>query len=510
MLFIDPVYLFVFVPLVGLGFYLIGRQTPAILFLTAASLVFYAGFGADYLAVFVSSMAVNAAFAWALLEHEGPARRPIFLAGIGCNIAFIFYFKYWGYLGSFGAGAFDVADLAIPVGISFYTFQQMGFLFDLYSAPEPTRRQLGYGPTAAGRARALSRFLSYVAFFPQLVIGPIVYLHEYVAQIERPTFGRLRSRDLAVGVTLLILGLCKKVLADQLGTLADPTFAAAADGSALSRFDAWVGALAYFAQLYFDFSGYSDMALGAARLFGIRLPINFDSPLRATGIVDFYRRWHITLTRLIARFLFTPLALWATRLAARRRYTGWRMRAWSSWLPFLANFQAIALWHGLSPTFILFGAIHGVWFILERELGSSKAMRRLTGRLPERSRFLLAAAATFLPLMLTFALFRSTSLASFGRLLEAMFTGPNGEIALGRDHLVLVAAFAIIWLLPNTNVLLKRFNPGLITWINPDRTPALFDLSWRPSFAWGVIVLILFSGALYHTNYEAPFLYLGF
>jgi D-alanyl-lipoteichoic acid acyltransferase DltB (MBOAT superfamily) len=300
------------------------------------------------------------------------------------------------------------------------------------------------------------------------------------------------------------------VLADQLGTLAYPTFAAAAAGAALTRFDAWVGALAYFAQLYFDFSGYSDMAVGAARLFGIRLPINFDSPLRATGIADFYRRWHITLTRLIARCLFTPLALWTTRLAARRRYTGWRMRAWSSWLPFLANFQAIALWHGLSPTFILFGAIHGVWFIVERELGTTKGLRRLTGRLPERPRFLRAAAATFLPLMLTFALFRSTSLASFWRLVQTMFAGPGGEIALGMNHLVLVAAFAIIWLLPNTNVLLKRFNPGLITWINPDRTPAILDLRWRPSVAWAVIVLILFSGALYHTNYEAPFLYLGY
>lgn len=510
MLFIDPVYLFVFVPLVGLGFYLIGRQTPAILFLAASSLLFYAGFGADYLVIFVSSMAANAAFAWALLELDGTARRPVFLAGMVFNLGFIFYFKYLGYLGSFGAGAFDVGNLAIPVGISFYTFQQMGFLFDLYSAPGETRRHLGYGKGAAARLKALSRFLSYVAFFPQLVIGPIVYLHEYISQIERPTFGRLRSRDLAVGVTLLILGLCKKVLADQLGTLADPAFAAAADGSALGQFDAWVGALAYFAQLYFDFSGYSDMAIGAARLFGIRLPINFDSPLRAAGIVDFYRRWHITLTRLIARFLFTPLALWTTRLAAARRYTGWRMRALSSWLPFLANFQAIAIWHGLSPTFLAFGAVHGVWFVLEKELGANKAWRRLSGALPERARYAMGAAATFLPLMLTFALFRSASLEGFGRMVGAMFAGPGAEPSIGIAHLALVAAFAIIWLLPNTNVLLSRFNPGLVTWVNPNRTPAIFDFTWRPSVAWGVVVLALFSGALYQTNYEAPFLYLGF
>lgn len=510
MLFVDPVYFLLFLPLVTLLFYQLRRRTLAVGYLAVVSFLFYAGFGRDFLLIFVASIAINAGFAFWLMEAAGAWRRRLFAAGMLFNIGYIFYFKYWWYLGSFGAGAFDVGNLAIPVGISFYTFQQMGFLFDLYSDGPGTRGLLQHAPNWRGRSRALTRYVAYVAFFPQLVIGPIVYLKEYISQIDRPRFGRLRQQDLAVGITLLVLGLAKKVFADWLGSFANPAFDAAAAGEELSRFTAWVGVCAYYLQLYFDFSGYSDMALGAARLVGIRLPINFDSPLRACGIRDFYQRWHITLTRLIARFMFTPLSLWGTRRAMRAGHRrGWRFFLLSSWLPLLINFQIIAIWHGLSPTFLLFGLIHGIWFVLESDARLQKRWRGWFGGWNAQARFYFGAALTFLPLMLTFALFRSQSLEAFGYLLERLlFLDGAWGLQLRGSHLLIGVGFAIVWLLPNTNLLLARYQPGFITFKNADRS--VLRLRWQPTLLWALGLMALFYLSLRMLNFEAPFLYLGF
>lgn len=509
MLFSDPIYLFVFLPVTLLIFSVISNKILSIIFLSIASLFFYSFFSTHFLLLFLSSIAANIIFAFFLIEMT-KHRYTIFIISVAANVSFIFYFKYFGYLSSFTTTSFDVASLAIPVGISFYTFQKLGFLYDIYGAKEETIKLLGYGNSMKQRGAALMRFVSYVAFFPQMVIGPIVYLREYVKEIDRKTFGRLQYRDLAVGITLIVLGLAKKMLADELGETANPVFAAVEKGEQLSAGMAWMGALSYYVQLYFDFSGYSDMAIGSARLFGIKLPINFDSPLRASGIIDFYRRWHITLTRLIARMLFTPIALWGTRAGALRGYRGWRMKALSNWLPLVINFQVIAIWHGLAPTFLLFGAIHGFWYICETEARASKRWRNFKAATSEGKLFAFGAMATFLPLLLTFALFRSQSIDGFGRLLTAMFVGLDFTPEFGHAQFVLLSAFAIVWFLPNTNVFLERFKPGLYTWVNSNNALALADLRWRPSLFWGVCMTSLFIFTLYNLNSEAPFIYMGF
>jgi len=255
------------------------------------------------------------------------------------------------------------------------------------------------------------------------------------------------------------------------------------------------------------------MAIGIARIFGIRLPINFDSPLRASGIMDFYKRWHITLTRVIARFLFMPLSFIGARWAAEYNLGRTASKIMSTWLPLFLNFEVIALWHGPLPTFIVFGVVHGLWYVSESEMKSTKAWRNWRRSAAGRVR-LLGRVATFLPLMLTFALFGSSSLDSFGRLLAALFYGgPDVVSRLGVTKLgtlLTASAAAIVWFLPNSNEFLRRYQPGIFSWINPPTTPAAFRAVWRPNVAGSLFAVVLAAACIWGLTFKAPFIYLGF
>jgi D-alanyl-lipoteichoic acid acyltransferase DltB (MBOAT superfamily) len=255
------------------------------------------------------------------------------------------------------------------------------------------------------------------------------------------------------------------------------------------------------------------MAVGLARMFGIRLPINFDSPLRATGIIDFYKRWHITLTRVIVRFLFTPLALWGTRRAFEWRLGRTSQKLISSWLPLLINFQVIALWHGALATFLVFGLVHGLWYILETEVRASRWWRTWSKTQPGDRLTAYGQAITLVPLVLTFALFASPSLSSYGLLLESLFLPPTDTSAMTfqvREWALIAAGFAIVWLMPNSTELLARYRPGLLSWPNPSTTPAVLVLRWRPDLAWAAFMLLLITAAIYSQSQKSPFLYQGF
>jgi D-alanyl-lipoteichoic acid acyltransferase DltB (MBOAT superfamily) len=453
-----------------------------------------------------------------LSDEKLRSRTTLLALGQAYNFGTLIYFKYLAYVIVFADqdSHTKLAAAAIPIGISFYTFQQAILLVDAYARNPAVASYL----SRDNRAPTLSvgtfaRYGAFHCFFPQLVIGPIAYLSEVGPQLLRSRFGRFRRSDFEVGLTLIAIGLFKKVVvADNLGLLADPVFNAAAAGNSAILTQAWVGALAYFAQLYFDFSGYSDIAIGIARLFGVVLPINFDSPLRATGIVDFYRRWHITLTRVIGRFLFTPLSLWGTRTAVTAGVRGVRLKVLSAWLPFLVNFEVIALWHGALPTFVLFGLIHGLWYIVETEAKATKLWRAFKGKTSARTRDTLGRALTFLPLMLTFALFRSETVAAFSTIVNGLLAG--GEfVVLGvraglEDWAFLAGAFAVIFLLPNSTQLLRRYRPGIRTWNNADGTSPLLSFVWRPNVVWTLFVVVLVAATLLQINRDRPFIYLGF
>ena len=530
MLFVDPFFLFVVLPTALAVFYLSGRYAGRIAALTVivvASALFYAPYGAFDAALLFVSLVVNLAVGAALAQSRDDVdgrRRMLFLLGIGANLLALATFKYWDQVVRlFAPTGGPLLGVAIPAGISFYTFHQSVFLLDAYRREHDVAALLKDARGWAGRFFVFIRYAAFVALFPQLVIGPITYFNEFAPQAESPGFGRPRLSNLQVGATLMIVGLFKKLLiADAIAVQIDPLFGALAHGASLDMPHAWFAMIGYFFQLYFDFSGYSDVSLGIARLFGLRLPMNFDSPLRATGIVDFYRRWHMTLTRVIALFVFTPLSVWGTRFSIERKYRGWRRRALGAWVPFLVNFQLIALWHSAKTTFVVFGLIHGVWYILENEIRGGKAFKAFRARTSDRFRMIAGMALTALPLMITFALFRSDDLGSFLALMSAAAgMGPKVSSVVGADGAVAAAIKTPVWVrlclvavvvyaMPNIYEILRRYRPCLPTFANKPTTAALLAVAWRPNLIWTLALAVLAGFVFANLNRPTPFLYAGF
>jgi D-alanyl-lipoteichoic acid acyltransferase DltB (MBOAT superfamily) len=453
----------------------------------------------------------------ALGDQTPTVRRGLVTVGLLLNFASLATFKYLNQVLAMAApSARPFLAVAIPAGISFYTFHQAVFLVHAYSRRPEVVKFLKGAETIRGRAAAFVRYAAFVAFFPQLVIGPITYMSEFAPQVELRRFGRLQLINIEVGVTLMVIGLFKKVvMADTLATFANPVFHDLATGAPITREQALLAIASYFFQLYFDFSGYSDMAIGIARAFGLRLPMNFDSPLRATGIVDFYRRWHMTLTRVIVLFVFTPLSLNGTRFAMRRGMRDWRVRALGAWAPFLLNFEIIALWHAAKFTFLLFGLIHGIWYVLETEVRANRLFRRFRSGTSESLRTVGGIALTVAPLALTFALFRSNSLHGFWALLHALMGGgPQPTFEAGhvnrRIWLEVAAAAGIVYALPNAYEALRAYRPAIRTFDNRSITPTYLRVAWRPNLLWAMFISALAVASIFKLNVPSPFLYGGF
>jgi alginate O-acetyltransferase complex protein AlgI len=522
LLFVEPFFLFVILPTGAVAFYLtsyfLGIRIASIQ-LIFVSVIFYVPYGVIQLSILISSLLFNAICGFLLIENHVKTeskRRNIFTFAMLSNFILLFTFKYLYEINKFTLGwSLPWLDLSIPAGISFYTFHQAVFIYDAYNRQPET---VGFFKNSAGligRLEVMVRYSNFVAFFPQLIIGPITYLREYAPQVFRQDFGKFKTVDCQIGVTLIIVGLFKKLcIADSLALAVDPVYAALQVGTKVSSAQAIYALLGYYFQLYFDFSGYSDIALGIARLFGIRLPINFDSPLRATGIGDFYRRWHITLTRVIALFLFTPIAFWGARVASGKEYKGWRYRALASWLPLLVNFQVIAIWHAAKATFMMFGLLHGIWYILEAEIKASRAFKTFKSRTTDRFRTVAGMAVTAVPLMLTFAIFRSDSLEVFWRLLDGLASpltprAPTAPIKM-LNWQVLCFAAAIVYFMPNAYELMRRYRPGIVTFTNKSMTPSPFCMVWRPTLIWALGLIILCCFIFVRLNRPTPFLYAGF
>lgn len=404
MLFGTPLFLFGFLPLTLGCFALAARfwgGNAALGVLLGASFVFY-GYGnkADCL-LLAASILGN----WWIAPKV--ARQSWFVAGIAANLALLGLFKYGGLLTrSFGLPS---PPLAPPLGISFFTFQQ---LMVLRTARE-TRQDRSW--------RGFLGYANCIAFFAHLLAGPLVRPSEIIPQIEASPHSALRADDMAEGLMRILLGLAKKlVLADSFAPLANRGFAAAGHGTVLTLVEAWVAVLAFGLQIYFDFSGYSDIAIGLARLFGIRFPENFDSPYKALTIQDFWRRWNITLSRFLRDFVYIPLG--GNRHGEVRRVGN-----------LMLTMLLGGLWHGAGWRFLLWGGLHGLYLIIH-QLWDRMAPARL--RLP----WPLAQAFTLLAVLLAWVPFRAPDMAATVAMLRAL-AGLNG-IALPAPLIALVPAFA--------------------------------------------------------------------
>jgi alginate O-acetyltransferase complex protein AlgI len=524
MLFTDPAFLFLFLPVVAALFYYVAPRfgtTAALVVLFLSSLVFYAPWGLKNSLLLILSFSVNFTAAYFLLllpDSRKALRRALHILGQLYNFGMLFWFKYSFFVTHMfspaGNGAFSLVNIAIPIGISFYTFQQAMFLLETYDRDPHVEKYMGKLTGFLNAARAYLRYTVFVVFFPHLVIGPIVYLDEFQPQVDSNQFGRYKRSNIEVGLVFITLGMFKKVvLADNLAPIVNTIFASSEQGHHISMLAAWVGALSYYVQLYFDFSGYADMALGTARIFGIRYPMNFYSPYKAVGLIDYWRRFHITLTRVLARFLYTPLSIAGTRFAMRRKLPKFPARVLATWIPILINFEMIALWHGARWTFILFGVTQGIWYLAETEIRRSNAFLAWVKMTPDALRAFIGRAILTVLMTISLAAFRSDTLVGFGHIFRQMFGGDlHGPmpVSLPKAAGMLTASFAIIWLLPNSVEFLRRYRPAIQTYENKMYVLPWLRFAWRPTWAMSAVITVMFIAALYFIGRRPPFLYMGF
>lgn len=382
MLFFSPLFIFAFLPAAWAVFLILDRKASreaSIAWLLICSWVFYAWTHPMHLFWLWGSIATNYLCSMAIARSQSRASARNHLTwGIAANLGLLGVFKYSGFTANIAVSIFEM-DLAIPsfvlpLAISFFTFQQISYLVTTFESRMVIAKPVEYA--------------LYVSFFPQLIAGPIVQPGEMIPQLQSHRFGQTRLDDVALGICLFAIGLGKKILiADNLAPIADAAFAQSAQGG-ISALVAWTGLLAFSLQIYFDFSAYSEMALGLGRLFGIRLPENFKSPYRARSVIDFWRRWHITLSYFFKRYLYIPLG--GNRIGSLRKYAN-----------LLLVMTIAGLWHGANWTFLLWGLAHG-------SLLAVNHLWRKTGYvLPSVAGWL----ATCLTVTLCWTLFRAESLA---------------------------------------------------------------------------------------------------
>jgi alginate O-acetyltransferase complex protein AlgI len=533
MLFNSSVFIGVFLPLVLLGFYALaatGTRRPALLWLTLSSLVFYGWWNPANLPLIAASLVCNFVLGQQLIKR--PSRAKLYF-GVTVNLLFLGYYKYTGFLvdnlEDLLGVAWSIDTIVLPLAISFFTFQQIAYLSDAHDGAVAKHSFLDYS--------------LFITFFPQLIAGPITHQREMIEQFRNPAVLRLRWECIALGATLFLLGLFKKVVfADNLGEIASPIFATTADGGAPALTDAWTGALTYTLQIYFDFSGYSDMAIGLALLFGMRIPVNFDSPFKAHNVIEFWSRWHMTLTRFLTAYVYNPIVLRITRARAgagkplprRGKMTPATFVALIAYPTVFTMFLS-GIWHGAGWQFIVFGLLHGFYLVVAHGWRAYKTRKGL--KLDSDVLWHRAAAVllTFVSVVIAMVFFRAPDVPTALRMLAGM-VGANGWVPppeLGfqmpvdparglrqvigdmvrSDFFLIAVLLAFVWTLPNTQQWMGKFQVAL-GWRPREHWLAswLPITAWRPSPALGAALGVVGFLALARAFSAAPteFLYFQF
>lgn len=509
MLFNSLKFFFVFLPFALFPLFFMAKRTTfwSTNWLLLSSIVFYGDWSASHLPLLFASVTFNFLTGRKIGINRSLgniAKADWFMrAAIAANISLLIYYKYAGFLitsiNSVANINIPVISPMLPLGISFFTFTQIAFLVDARSGKTAEMNFFRYG--------------LFVTYFPHLIAGPILHHREMMQQFERKGAFHLSALNLSAGLSLFVIGLIKKVIiADSLAPIADTVFSMSTQ-IILTFAEGWTGAIAYSLQLYFDFSGYCDMALGLSLMMGIRMPVNFNSPYKSVSIIEFWRRWHMTLSRFLRDYLYIPLG--GNRHGPKLRHAN-----------LLVTMLLGGLWHGAGWTFVLWGGLHGLYLVINHGWQA----------LPTRCRQLLprsaAGSLTFFAVVIAWVFFRAASIKEALTMLNAM-SGANGLALpsplatlfaplLGNRTIsggtfgnglfdvymaipLIGAGLLLVLVAPNSQEIMSRVRPALTA--SPIKRPRL---TWSPSWAWGCILGTLTALCITMMSGQSPFLYFRF
>ncbi|NNE21973.1 MAG: MBOAT family protein [Rhizobiales bacterium] len=498
-------FILIFLPLCYAGFVLVHRifgWNGVFPYLALASIVFYAQFSVILATILATSVVLNFLAGRFIIEIQDKRNAASMATAIAviANLVALGYFKYTNFFidvsNQVSGAGFSHLDIVLPVGISFYTFIQIGFLLEAYN----------------GQAEkvSFSRYALFATFFPCVTAGPLVLQREMFQQMEEKKGPAFSSVAVAVGLTLFGIGVFKKViLADSIAPFADAAFDGVASGAAISMVQAWVGSLCYTMQLYFDFSGYCDMAIGIGFMFGIKLPLNFNSPFKATSIADFWRRWHMTMTRFFTTYLYTPSAMKNTRRAIQLQYSPWHKFMRASAIPVTYTFVVAGIWHGAGWGFVVYGLIHGL------ALAVNHGWREF--KMPDVGPY-VGWALTMTVVICGLVVFRAPDLSVSATILASMWGlgGLFGSVDAGRwvaSELtwptIMIAVYSIIVLkAPNSQEILRS------QWVSCDPEPqesaARPIWRWKPTPGWAAAAGLVLAIAITSLGNSSNFLYYQF
>ena len=513
MLFNSHEFMFLFLPITILVFYLLAKlksKNMVVSWLAFMSLVFYAWWDPKFLILLFASICFNYTIGYVLIhvkQKQNNIIKPIHILvlGIAVNLSTLAYYKYFNFfitnINSLLNLSVPVESIILPIGISFFTFTQIAFLVDVYRGFVEEYKFTSY--------------VLFVTFFPHLIAGPILHHKEMMPQFEDERNLNVDWKNITVGTVIFIFGLSKKVIiADNLATFATPIFNAVSQGRIPNLIEAWVGALAYSLQLYFDFSGYSDMAIGLALVFNIRLPVNFFSPYKATSIIDFWRRWHMTLSRYLRDYLYIPLG-------------GNRHGEYKRLRNLIITMILGGLWHGAGWTFIIWGTLHGLYLVINH------SWRKLNLSIPNS----VAWGLTFISVIIAWVFFRADTVHSAIFIIKGMFALNGISLPSQIAHTLpmletygikfsglmpltkLSGSQAVLWVgmslfiaifLPNIMEITAKYCPALGIEEKSIETRWAKYIQWNPSYLWSIVIGIMAIVSILAMVQASEFLYFQF
>ena len=516
MLFNSIDFLLIFLPCTLLLYYVLGKvEGPyARIWLCVASIVFYGWLNPGLVIILAVSVLFNFGISLLITSQKERRQQNLFLTvGVVGNLGALFYYKYAHWvltvLADLGLHAGPLGQIVLPLGISFFTFTQIGYLLDCRDGLAKNRTFVDY--------------VLFVTFFPHLIAGPILHHRDVMPQLTNPAIYRFSHKNFSIGLMIFFAGMFKKtVIADNISMIADAGFQSAGTAGFGAS---WISVLAYALQLYFDFSGYSDMAIGLAIMFNIRFPLNFNSPYKARNIVEFWQRWHMTLTSYLNAYLYNPISIRLSRAVMERRPN--EKNPLATWYGFLLTIAVptiwtmvlAGVWHGAGGKYLIFGALHATYIVVYRRWSpyGTKRRKKLVSPMARAADLWSARIITLICVAVADIFFRADSISQALSLLAGMVGLHPGDLAFQLqgtgvlwhawlELLVLIGLFAVVWTAPNIYQMLGESSPAI------GKVEAVKDglLRWQPTLFWAAATGVVGATAVIAIGGASPFLYFQF